>query len=79
MDRRRSAPRRVCDIEVDELVLWGRLAACAAVVYRRNAATIARGPLWVGPIANRPQLANLPHNGVLMSLRTDTLGFEPFS
>ncbi len=41
--------------------MWGRLVACAAVGYRRCPAANARGTLWVGPIANRPQLTKLPH------------------
>jgi hypothetical protein len=39
-------------------VMWGRLAACAAVVYRR--CPLAKRDRW--PIDNRPQLGKLPHN-----------------
>ena len=42
--------------------MWGRLAACAAVGYRRCPVANAGGTLWVRPIANRPQLTKLPHN-----------------
>jgi hypothetical protein len=45
--------------------MWGRLATCAAVGYRRRSGDGARGTLWVGPIANRPQVANLPHKHYL--------------
>jgi hypothetical protein len=41
--------------------MWGRLAACAAVGYRRCPVQTRRAP-WVGPIDNRPQLTKLPHN-----------------
>src|SRR5450759_4829414 len=41
--------------------MWGRLLTCAAVGYRRRSAVNAGGTLWVGPIANRPQLTKLPH------------------
>ena len=42
--------------------MWGRLAACAAVGYRRCLVQTRGGTLWVRPIDNRPQLTNLPHN-----------------
>src|ERR1017187_10249936 len=40
--------------------MWARLATCAAVGYRRRSGDDARGTLWVGPVANRPQVAKLP-------------------
>jgi hypothetical protein len=56
-------------VEVAAAVVWGRLAACAAVGYRR--CPVQRSS-W--PIANRPQLAKLPHNGRAPRLPADTLG-----
>src|ERR1017187_10029167 len=44
--------------------MWGRLATCAAVGYRRLPVADTGATLWVRPIANRPQLAKLPHGQV---------------
>jgi hypothetical protein len=47
--------------------MWGWLAACAAVGYRRRCN--AGGTLWIRPITNRPQLAKPPHKSACKDKR----------
>src|ERR1035438_1085943 len=62
-DRRAAAsPTPSPGAGMGEPCLWGRLAACAAVGYRRCPVQTRGATLGVGPIANRPQLDKLPHN-----------------
>jgi len=52
------------EVELPPARLWGRLAVCAAVAYRRSLAPTCRlTASW--PVANRPQLTKLPYNCAL--------------
>src|SRR5258708_1945043 len=39
------------------LIMWGRLVTCGGLIIR-----LVWCPKNIGPIANRPQVSNLPHN-----------------
>jgi len=43
---------------VSTIVLWGRMASCAAIGNRRSSSSYTGSRR---PIANRPQINNLPH------------------